>query len=176
MSYNPIVRTTKCIRRYKTYLENKDIDESANVAGGELATSCAPIGGGKKVKLRNNKTLITKPLSERAYPLLHDPNLVVIESTNQERELLKEAGLKIEAGDGVHVVKDKKGRIKSALAVKSDDDNSVKEVRYIDADPNGKHFKGGLSRLATLPGKLSLKSKHLEVHRDEIKEGLVVND
>lgn len=175
MNYNPIARTTKCIRRYKSYLESRDLDESANVAGGETATSCVPIGG-KKLKFRKNKTLI-KPISERAYTLLDNPDLVIIESNSNERDLLKQVGLQIETGDKVHIIKDRQGRIKSAILFRyEDDENIIHEVRYIDTDPDGSHFKGGLSRLATLPNKLAFKSNNIEVHRDTIREDLVVND
>ena len=175
-NYNPIVRTTKCIRKYKSYLESRGVDESANVAGGSSATYCGPISGGKKIKLRKNKVVI-KPISERAYTLLHDPNLVIIESNGQERQLLEKAGLKIDPDDAVHIVKDRTGNIKSAIAVKVDDyGENVTEVRYIDADPKSKNFKGGISRLATLSNNLSFESNNIEVHRDEIKEGLIIND
>lgn len=174
MIYNPIVRTTKCIRKYKNYLESRDLDESANVAGGEVATSCVPIGG-KKVNIRKNKT--TKiPVVEKAHTLLHNPNLVIIESNNNERELLKQVGLKIESGDKVHIVKDREGRIKSAMAIKFDDNDIVCEVRYVDTDSDSKCFKDGLARLATLPNKLALESNNIEVHRDQIREDLIVND
>ncbi len=174
MNYNPIIRTTKCIRRYKEYFESRDLDESANVAGGESATSCVPIGG-KKLNFRKNKTII-KPLSERSYALLRNPNLVVIESNNNERELLKQVGLKIESNDKVHIIKDRNGRIKSAMSIKLDDNDIVTEVRYIDTDQDSKHFKDGLSRLITLPDKLSFESNTIEVHRDSIREDLIVND
>ena len=173
---NPIVRTTNNIRQYKSYLENKNKDKdnkSTNVSGGSSITYCGPLSGGKKIKLRKNKTII-KPMSERAFTLLTDPNLVIIETNSRERELLREAGLKIEIDHKVHIIKDRKGNIKSAIAVKSDEDYNVNEVRYIDADPESNHFKDGISRLATLPDKLTFKSNNIAVHRDQIREDLII--
>lgn len=170
MMYNPIVRSTNNIRLYKSYLKSKN--ESANVTGGELATSCVPMSPKKKVKFRPGKTIITAT-NERAYPLLSDANLVVIESTLNEKHLLKLAGLNLEETDKVHIVKDRGGNIKSAFSLRLEDNNTVSQIRYIDVDSHGKHFRGGLARLATLPGQLSFESELVDIVRDDITDGLI---
>jgi len=159
--------------------KQKAINENANVEGGASATTMAPIGGSTK-KIISNQTTIKpksnlnrKPIVE-TYSLLNDSNLLISTSYRNERELLKSAGLQIQEDDDVRIVKTRSGDIKSALALHLENDGKVSSVNYIDVDKDGKYFKQGITRLATLPNSVSFKSSTLEITRDDIADGLVI--
>lgn len=171
---NQILRVSKAQEIIK-----KNVNETANVAGGSSATTMAPIGGGTKkvisdeVTIKPQKKLLRKPMTE-TYSLLNDPNLLISTSYRTERELLKMAGLDIQEGDDVRIVKTRSGDIKSAMALHKEENGNVSSVNYIDVDSDGKYFKQGLSRLATLPNSIRFESGELEIHRDDISDGLVI--
>lgn len=162
----------------KIIRENKELDET-NVAGGSSATSMVPIGDSTKkvipntAKIKPKKDLDRKPMVE-TYSLLNDSELLISTSYKNERELLSMVGLKINESDDVRIVKTRSGDIKCAIALQLEDDGKVHSVRYVDVDNNGKHFKKGIARLATLPNSISFKSSDLEIHRDDIADGLVI--
>jgi len=163
----------------KIIRENKDINET-NVAGGNNATSMVPIGDSTKkviaadaANIKPKKDLNRKPMVE-TYSLLNDPELLISTSYKNERELLSMAGLQINETDDVRIVKTRTGDIKCAIALQLEDDGKVHSVRYVDVDKDGKYFKKGIARLATLPNSVSFKSSKLEIQRDNIAEGLVI--
>jgi len=153
-------------------------NESANVAGGALATSMTPIGASTKKVLTNlahikpKRNLDRKPMVE-TYSLLNDTNLLIATSYRTERELLKLAGLSIIEEDDVRVVKTRDGDIKSAMALHLEN-GKVTSVNFIDVDKDGKYFKQGLARLATLPNSIRFESSDLNIERDDIADGLVI--
>jgi len=171
---NQLIRVSKAQGIIK-----RNVTENMNVAGGATATSMVPIGDvSKKVLsdmpiIRPKKNLNRKPMSE-TYTLLNDTDLLISSSYRTERELLKIAGLNVIEGDDVRIVKTRNGDIKSAMALHCESDGKVHSVNYIDVDKDGKYFKQGLARLATLPNSITFKSSSLDICRDDIADGLVI--
>ncbi len=173
---NHLYQVTKA---HKVIARSRINNESANVAGGSLATSMVPIGASTKKIISNGDiikpkdNLIRKPMVE-TYTLLNNPELLISKSYSSECKLLKNAGLTINENDDVRVVKTRSGHIKSAMALHTENTGKVISVNYIDVDKDGNNFKHGLARLATLPNSLVFKSSNIEVFRDDISDGLII--
>jgi hypothetical protein len=174
---NPIIQATKFRKLRRSYIDQmkkseESIGPSTTIANVSPIGSQSPMISDSAYKRRRK---ITKPKLRTEFKsanIIGNPNLVIIRSSSQERNLLNLAGLNTEASDYVLTIKDRQGGIKSALSMKIEDD-IVHEINYIDVDSDGSNFKKGLVRLATLSDKSFTFNEQLNVTSNKIKDNIV---
>jgi len=174
---NPILQATKFRKLQRSYIDQIEKSEES-ISPSTNAINVAPIGGQTPIisdvmiKRKRKNSKIKFKSEFKSSSIINDPNLIIINSTLQERNLLNLAGLNIESSDYVLIIKDRQGGIKSAMAMKSNN-NVINEINYIDVNSDGSNFKNGLVRLATLPNKPFIFSEQIEVKFNKIKEKIV---